>query len=561
MNARQLRVVDSGSSRRRAVANMSVLTLISRGTGFVRVMVVAAVLGTSYLGNIYQSANMIPNILFELFAAGILQSILVPIMVDAVDGTSQSDAERTAGTVLGAILSMLVTIVVAGMVAAPLLMRVLVSGVDDPSVRDAQIRLGLFLLWFFLPQVAFYALNLVATAVLNAIGRFGLPVFAPTVNNVVVIGVYLLFDHMRHGRPPDLDLDLAQKLVLGVGTTMGVVLFCFVPVIGLVHAGFSLRVRFDFRHPVLRRVARDGFWAAGFFAATQLLLIAVLILSNGVEGGVVVYQLAYVLFMLPHSLFAVPVFTTAFPALTRNVAQGDWSGFAEETARATRSILVFTLSSMAALIALAVPLANLIALGNASSHTVDVARAIVAFSFGLPGFSMLLFLTRVAYSRGDTRTPTFANVVALLAGVVSMVVLTRALGTRDRVVAIGIGYAIAQMVGAVSLALVLRSVLRSKGAPAIDVMGPLVRLAVSCAAAAAAVRWAVGVVDPVGRLYSVGSVALGGLTVVVVFGTVQWILGGPSPPVLVRTMGAGTRGDHGAAVDIPADSLPVGDDL
>lgn len=543
MNDASLRVVDSGSSRKRAVAQMSALTLISRGTGFIRVMVVAAVLGTSYLGNIYQSANMIPNILFELFAAGILQSILVPIMVDAVDGTSKTEAERTASTVLGAILSMLVTIVVAGMVAAPLLIRLLVSSVDDPTVREAQIRLGLFLLWFFLPQVAFYAINLVATAVLNAIGRFGLPVFAPTVNNVVVIGVYLLFGYMRHGQPPDLDLDLAQKLVLGVGTTLGVILFCFVPVLGLVHAGFSLRLRFDFRHPVLRRVARDGLWAGGFFAATQLLLIAVLILSNGVEGGVVVYQLAYVLFLLPHSLFAVPVFTTAFPELTRNVAQGNWTEFAAETGRATRSILVFTFASMAALIALAVPLANLIALGNASSHTTDVARAIVAFSFGLPGFSMLLFLTRAAYSRSDTRTPTFANMVALVSGVVSMVVLTRTLDVGDRVAAIGLGYAVAQVIGAVALALVLRSVLRSKGAPRMDIAGPLLRLTVACGIAAALVRWAVVIVDPVGRLVSTLSVLLGGVVVLVVFVAVQWIFGGPSPALLVRTMGAGTRGN------------------
>lgn len=538
MKDRSTPATDAGVSRTRAVAQMSVLTLVSRGTGFVRVMVVAAVLGTSYLGNIYQSSNMIPNILFELFAAGILQSILVPIMVDAIDGTTRTEAERTAGTVLGAILAMLVTIVVAGMVAAPLLIRMLVSNVDDPDVRRAQIQLGLFLLWFFLPQVAFYALNLVATAVLNAIGRFGLPVFAPTINNVVVIGVYLLFGYMRHGRPPDLDLDLAQKLVLGAGTTLGVILFCFVPVLGLIHAGFSLRPRFDFRHPVLRRVARDGLWAGGFFAATQLLLIAVLILSNGVEGGVVVYQLAYVLFMLPHSLFAVPVFTTAFPELTRSVAQGNWHEFSAEIGRATRSIILFTFASMAALIALAVPLANLIALGNASSHSADVARAIIAFSFGLPGFSMLLFLTRVAYARSDTRTPTFANVVALVVGVVAMVVLSNVFDTRDRVVAIGLGYSIAQFVGAGSLALVLRTVVRSKGAPVSDVVGPLVRFSIACLAAVVTLRWGIGVVHPVGKVVSIVSIAVGGAVVSLFFMTIPWALGGASPPAILRSLGA-----------------------
>jgi putative peptidoglycan lipid II flippase len=246
--------------RNRATVRMSALTLLSRVTGFARVVVVAAVLGTSYLGNVYQSSNAVPNILFELFAAGALQSVLVPIMVDVVDRHRQSEAEATAGAVLGAMLTVLGALVAAGMVAGPWIMEVLVSGVDDPQVRAAQVELGTFLLWFFLPQVLFYALNLVATAVLNARNSFALPVFAPTVNNVVVICTYLLFGWMRGGQAPSLDLTLAEKLVLALGTTLGVVAFCAVPVAGLWRSGFRLWPRFRLRHPVLRRLAREGSW-------------------------------------------------------------------------------------------------------------------------------------------------------------------------------------------------------------------------------------------------------------------------------------------------------------
>lgn len=526
------------AARNRAAARMSVLTLVSRGTGFVRVMVVAAVLGTSYLGNVYQSANMVPNILFELFAAGVLQSILVPVMVEAVDRSSHGEAEHTAGVVFGAILALLSAIVAAGMVAAPWLIRGLVSGVDDPGVREAQEQLGLFLLWFFLPQVVFYAANLVATAVLNARGVFGLPVFAPTVNNVVMIGVYLLFAQLRGGRPPGLDLELDEKLVLGLGTTLGVVLFCLVPVVGLARSGFSLRPRFEPRHPVLRRLVRQGIWAAGFLAATQLLLVVVLLLANGVEGGVVVYQLAYVLFMLPHSLFAVPVFTTAFPALTRAAVAHQWEAFAEEVGRATRSIAAFTLLAAAAVVALAQPLSQVIALGNAAARTEDVAGAIAAFALGLPGFSALLFLTRVAYSRSDTRTPTLVNLMVLVLGGVAMWVLSAAMDTGDRVVAIGLGYALAHTVGAATLGALLRRHLHDVGAEVRQVALPVARILLGAVVATVVVRVLVSLVDPAGVGASLATLAVGGPAAVVLAALTIRAVGGPGPLVLARTLGA-----------------------
>lgn len=529
----------AATARNRAAAQMSVLTLVSRGTGFVRVVVVAAVLGTSYLGNVYQSANMVPNILFELFAAGVLQSILVPIMVEAVDRGSLQDAERSAGVVFGAILTFLSAILAAGLVCAPWTMELLFRGTEDPAIREAQSELGLFLLWFFLPQVVFYAANLVATAVLNARGHFGAPVFAPTVNNVVVIGVYLLFAHLRDGQPPSLELAPDEKLVLGLGTTLGVVLFCVVPVLALRRTGFSLRPRFELRHPIIRRVMREGAWAAGFLAFTQLLLVAVLVLANGVEGGVVVYQLAFVLFMLPHSLFAVPVFTTAFPSLTRHAAAAQWGSFAEDVGRATRSIAVFTGLSAAALVALATPLSEVISYGNAASRSGDVAAAIVAFALGLPGFSMVLFLTRVAYARWDTRTPTAVNLGVLLLGVAAMSLLSVALDDSDRVVAIGLGYSVAQTVGALLLTLALRRHLRDVRESVPGIGRALLRVLAAGVAAALAARRLVGAVDPTGSERPVVALVAGSVLVVAVVVCGVWALGGPRPLVLARTLGAG----------------------
>lgn len=528
-----------GAARTRTVARMSVLTAVSRITGFGRVVVVAAVLGTSYLGNVYQSANTVPNILFELFAAGVLQSVLVPVMVQAIDQQDHRSAERTAGVILGAVLALLSAVVAAGLVAAPWVMRLMVSGVDDPAVREAQVALGTFLLWFFLPQILFYGANLVSTAVLNARGYFALPVFAPTVNNVVVITTYLVFAAMRGGQPPSLDLSTAEKLVLALGTTLGVVAFCAVPVIGLWVTGFHVRPRLR-RDPVLRRVARSGAWAAGFLALTQALLVVVLYLANGVEGGVVVYQLAFVLFMLPHALFSVPVFTTAFPTLARLRNADDWQGFGSEVARASRSIALFTAVSAAALVALAGPLSQLVARGNAAANVDAVAGAIAGFALGLPGFSFMLFLTRVSYADHDTRSPTLANLVVASVGAITMSVLASRVGTTERVALLGVGYTVAQLCGAATLATVVRRRIHRHGAAVPGVVVPVLRVVTAAVAGGLAAWGVVGLVAEVGGtsgLAALPAAVSGGLVLALVAVSVLWVLGGPTPVRLVRTLG------------------------
>lgn len=405
----------------RSTAAMSVLTAVSRATGLARVVVVAAVLGTTFLGNTYQSANTVPNLLFELFAAGALQAVLIPTLVEVVDRGDRDEANRVAGSVLGLAGASLAVVSAIGLVLSPWIMRGLVSGVSDPQIRDAQVDLGVFLLWFFLPQTVAYAAGLVATAALNAKGRFVVPVAAPIVNNVVVIASYALFHVLRDGAAPALDLTLAQKLVLAGGTTAGVLAFCAVPVIAARRAGFSLRPRFDTRHPAVRRLARQGLWAAAYLAATQVLLAVVLVLANRIEGGVVAYQVAFTLFLLPHALFAVPALTALFPRLSRQASAGETAAFADSVGRGLDAIAFFTMAAGAALLALAEPISRLVLFGNSEGGVDAVAGALRGFAPGIVGYGAFLFLTRAFYAVHDARTPALVNAAAAAVGSVAMV--------------------------------------------------------------------------------------------------------------------------------------------
>ncbi len=453
--------VDERRSLARSTATQTVLTGVSRLTGFVRVVVVAAVLGTTFLGNTYQSANTIPNIVFELFAAGALQAVLVPALVARFDRGEDEQAERLAGSVLGLTLAVLAALAVLGALASPLLMRALVSGVEDPAIRADQVSLGTVFLLIFLPQVLIYDVGLVATAVLHARGRFGLPAIAPAVNNVVVCAAYVTFWWMRRDEGTTLDLDGAEIAVLAGGTTFGVVAFCALPIIGAHRAGFRFRPNLDRSDPALRALARQGGWAALFLAMTQVLLAAVLVLGNPVEGGIVGYQVAFTFFLLPHALFALPVLNTLFPEAARRAQADDLPGVAVTVERGMRAIAFFVLPVAAGLVALAGPLSRVALFGETGAAGAELVRlTLVGFAPGLLGYGAFYFLTRMLYAMDDTRTPAVVHALVVAGGVIAMVVASRAADGDARIAALAWSHTGTYLAGALALGAVVHRRLR-----------------------------------------------------------------------------------------------------
>ncbi len=522
----------------RATAGMTALTLVSRLTGVVRVLVVAAVLGTTFLGNTFQSANSVSNLVFELFAAGALQAAMIPTLVGLFDQGDEAEATHVAGALLGLGVAALAALAAVGMVAAPWIMRLLVAGVEAPDVRAAQVRLGTVLLWFFLPQVVLYAAGAVATAVLNARGHFALPAAAPIANNVVVVASCWLFWTLRDGAPPSLDLTTAQTVVLGLGTTLGVLALSAIPVIAVRRAGLDLRPRLDLRHPDVRRVVRGGGWAAMFLAATQLLVGVVLVLANAVEGGVVVYQVAYTLFIVPHALFAVPVLTALFPTLSRHAASGDRDGYARGLAAGVGAIAFLALPAAAALVALADPLARLLLFGQSAAATSVVPGVVAAFAPGLVGYGLFLFLARGLYAAGDVRGAAIVHLGVAAAGALAMVAASALVTGSGRITALAGAHSGTYLVGAAVLGWRIRSRGRAGWA---GQLRPLV-IGVIAALAAGAAMWLVQ--QPLPTLSGVATAALvvgvAGLGAGVYLGT-QLLLGGTR----ISTVAALLRGSDG----------------
>ena len=400
----------------RGAALITVATAASRITGFVRVVVVASAMGTTFLANTYQTANTAPNLVFELVAAGVLTSVFVPTFVDYVVKGREREGWDAANALTSVALVALVSLSLIVGLAAPLIMRILTIGIEDEALRAREIALGASFLRLFSPQIALYGIGMIMTGALHAYRRFGMAAVAPIFNNLVVIAVYITYAVMRAGRPPSVEgITTAETFVLGAGTTLGVVAMtlCLVP--HLWRLGWRYRFRFEPSHPAVRKGARLGVWALGYAGGYQAGLIVVLVLANRVEGGVAAYQWAYTFFYLPHALFAIPIFNVLFTAMSEHVAKGEEEALLERLRDGIGMLAFLLLPTAAVMIAAAEPLTNVTLRYGVmtGAGAALVARVLQAFAIGLPMYSAFLVFTRAYYAVGDARTPTLVNALTI----------------------------------------------------------------------------------------------------------------------------------------------------
>jgi putative peptidoglycan lipid II flippase len=495
----------------RAGAGVAAWNLVSRLTGFVRVLAVGAAVGTTYLGNTYQSANVVSNVLFELLAAGVLSSVLVPTFVGRLATGGRRETARLAGAVLGAVLAVLTPVVVAAMLAAGPIMRLLTVAVEDPAVRAQQVAVGRFFLWFFVPQVLLYAVGAVATGALHADNRFAAAAAAPVANNVVVTATMVAFVVVRHG-PLSLALPVGERLLLAAGTTAGVAFMSAIPLVAAWRAGLRLRPRWAPGLPELRAMARKGAWAGVWLAATQVLLAVTLVLANRVAGGVVAFQVAFTFFQLPFALGAHPVLTALYPRLAADAHAGDLAGFARRLAGGVKVTALVVLPASALLVAGARPLLDTVAVGALATGSPLVARTLAAYAVGLAGYAGFQLLTRACYALGDARAPALVNLAATGAGVLLMGWWSAQVSGEARVVVLGLAYSAVQTGAALALfALLTRRLGRGVAGATVA------RAAVAAAAGGAAAYGVVRALGGAGRPAAAGVLAVASLAGVLVY--------------------------------------------
>jgi putative peptidoglycan lipid II flippase len=484
----------------RSSAVMASGTLVSRGLGFVRAVMLTSLLGVNaaLAQDTFTTANTVPNQIYNLIAGGLLNAVLVPQVVRATKHTDGGQAFLDRLLTLSIAGLLLVTAVVT--LAAPLVPVILGPATGPPWSQQTAALAVAFALWC-LPQVFFYGLYTVLGQVLNARGHYGAYMWAPALNNVVAIaGLAVMLFWIGPYRPvghanPNAHLPgtwtSGQIALLAGSATLGVVLQALVLLVPLHRMGFRYRPRFGFRGVGLGTAGRVAGWtfASALVGQVGYIVTVKAVVSAGTRGGAGqgAYSNAFLLFMLPHSLITVSLVTALFTRMSASAADKNLPALRSDLSLGLRLTGVATVLATAGMLALAPDLTRTLFFVNDVDATKAIAYATMAMVLGLVPFSAQYLFQRAFYSLEDARTPFFVQLPVVAVIAVTSYLASLALAPQHVVIGVALGMAAGYTVGAIGCAVLLRR--RIGSLDGTRVIRTYVRLA--CAAVPAAlVAWA-----------------------------------------------------------------------
>jgi putative peptidoglycan lipid II flippase len=478
----------------RAAGAMAVATLVSRVTGLLRTIVLAAAIGSRGLvPDAYNTANTLPNIIYELLLGGVLTSVIIPLLVRA----QEKDADGGVGyaqRMATLAVTGLTAVTAVAVLAAPLL-TALYGITGDP----AQVSLANWLARLLLLEIVFYGLGALATAILNSRDVYGAPAWAPVLNNVVVIATGAVFIAVSHHGPltPG-TIRPAEVWLLGAGTTLGIVVQSVVLLPLLRRVGVPLRPRWGLRQVGLREAGTLGLWVTAYAAISQVGVIVATNVANHAGRakalGSNAYAVANLLFQMPYGIIGVALLTALLPRMSRAALRQDSTAVVEDLALGTRLSALGLLPVTAALIVLGPALAVVgFAHGKTSiEDAAGIGQALALGAFGLLPMAVTLLQLRVFYAMRDARTPTLIQAGMVAVRVPLLLVLAAVLPPEHVLAGIMVGTSLTYVAGWVLGDVLLRRRLGPLGTRKTIV--PLLTVAVVSAAAGITGELAVRVV-------------------------------------------------------------------
>ncbi|KUH67407.1 murein biosynthesis protein MurJ, partial [Mycolicibacterium novocastrense] len=427
---------------------MAVATLVSRLTGFARIVLLATILGAA-LTSAFSVAYQLPNLIAALVLEATFTAIFVPVLAraerdDPDNGTAFIRRLVTLTTTL------LLIITALSVASAPMLVDLMLG--SDPEVnRDLTTAFA----YLLLPQVLFYGLSSVFMAILNTRNVFGPPAWAPVCNNIVAIatlGVYLIV-------PGELSVDPvkmgnAKLLVLGIGMTLGTVTQVMVLLVAIRRERISLRPLWG----IDERMKQFGAMASAmvlYVLISQIgLIVGNRIASGAAASGPAIYNYTWLVLQLPFGMIGVTVLTVVMPRLSRNAASNDQRAVLADLSLATRLTMV-TLIPIVALMTVGGPAIGsaLFAYGNFGEVDANyLGMAITLSAFTLIPYALVLLQLRVFYARQQPWTPILLIVVITTVKIIASLIAPHLTDDPDLVAgylgtANGLGFVAGAVVG------------------------------------------------------------------------------------------------------------------
>jgi putative peptidoglycan lipid II flippase len=432
----------------RAAAVIAVLTVLARLAGFARTAVFSRAVGPSCVGSVYQTANAIPNIIFDVIAGGTLAALVVPVLAPAMAADRRADVDHVVSALLSWTLVVLLPVAVFIAALAGPIVRLLLG----ENVCPAAVSLGTRMLVVFSVQVVFYGIGIVLGGVLVAGERFTWPALAPLLSSLIVIVAYLWYGALGGTGRTAAGLPRDAELVLTVGTTLGVVVLALCQVPAVLNSGVRWRPTLRFPDGIAPRVRVAAIAGAATLASMQISTAVMIRLANEdtPTGTLVVLVLAQTVYLLPWAVLSFPIATASFPRLAAAWEADQRAEYRDRLATATRIVIAVSAAGAALLVAAAVP-ARVLLLAKGAHSADQFAPAVYAFALGLVGWSLVAVLARALYAARATAASAAAQVSGQVVVIVADVLLSVALPAHNRAFALALGNSIGVVVAMAAL--------------------------------------------------------------------------------------------------------------
>ena len=410
--------------------------LVSRLLGWVRVVVIGNAFGATAELDAFYAAFRIPDLLYQLVAAGALSSALIPVLAELFAKDEQQRAWRVVSTIADLILAALVVLGLLVLVAAPVLVDLAIAPGFSPATKALTVDLTRIMVL----SATFLALGAVATSVLNARRRFAAAAIAPIVYNLAIIGAAVLL-------VPSMGVT-----GLAIGVVAGALGHVVIQIPAIAQLGYRWTPRLDTGDPAARQAISLMVPRAIGLGASQITFVVVTALATTLGvGAVTAFTIAFTLLQIPIGLIGVPLGIVLFPSLSHEVAVGNMDEFRGLLGRALRAIIVVMLPVAVVTALLRTETVALLFPSFTAADVAQTADTLLAFTVGLVAHALIAVLARAFYAQQDTRTPVIAAIVAVLVNTTLAAVLIGSVGLPG----VGLAIAIAAWLEAGVLAVLL----------------------------------------------------------------------------------------------------------
>jgi putative peptidoglycan lipid II flippase len=433
-------------------------TLLSRITGLLRLVAAAYALGGNHLSDAFNLANNTPNIVHDLVLGGVLSATFIPQFVNRLATRPHDEAIESISAVVTLSSVVLLVATVVFFLAAPWVITLYSLAAHGPALAPTERSVATDLLRLFSIQLLAYGAISLMGAVLNTMRHFVLVAYVAVLNNLVAIAVLVEFARVVGDKPSlaSVQHDHGLLLLLGLGTSAGVLLQAAALVPAVRRSGLKLRFVWRPRDPAIREILSLSGWTLGFVLANQAAVFVVLAIALGLGAGrVTEYTYAFQFFQLPFGIIAVSVLSTVIPELAFRYSTNDLNEMEHQFSLGLRRMMAGILPASAGYLLLAGPLVALMLrhFAFSSPSSAETGQLLALFAVGLPGYCVYLLCISTLQAMRDTRTAFFLYVFENGLNIIVAVVLSHHIGARG----LSLSFSIAYSAAAVAAVFVIRS--------------------------------------------------------------------------------------------------------